>query len=122
MDNGERKMLDQNESAVKFKQSETFRAWLRELDASVRPAVNHRIDRAKNGNFGEHKLLKDTGGIWEMVMDTGPGYRLYYCHEEGVIYWLLVGGTKKQQARDVDRAMAIRDDLRRNGYGKAHEV
>jgi putative addiction module killer protein len=112
----------QGKNAVVFKQTGIFGAWLRGLDASIRLLVVHRIDRAKNGNFGEHKLLKDTGGIWEMIIDVGPGYRLYYCQEAGATYWLLAGGAKKTQVRDVGRAMAIRDELRRNGYGKAHQV
>ena len=100
-----------------FQKTDTFKAWVRKLDKGARRAVNERIDYAEtSGQLG--KLLKGTGGIYEIVMDTGPGYRLYHCRAGETIYWLLVGGIKKDQSHDIERAMAIRDDLKRSGYGK----
>jgi putative addiction module killer protein len=82
----------------------------------VRVAITERILLAQSGILG--KLLKDTGGISEIVMDTGPGYRLYYCREAGIIYWLLLGGVKDTQKRDVKRAMALREELIRSDYAE----
>lgn len=102
-----------------FEITDTFKVWVSKLDKSVRRAVNERLDYAEtSGHLG--KLLKGTGGIYEIAMDTGPGYRLYHCRGGEAIYWLLVGGIKKDQMHDIERAMAIRDDLKRSGYGKAH--
>ena len=46
---------------------------LRDIKAKARLAV--RIDRVKFGNFGDHKFLE--GGVWELRIDYGPGYRVY---------------------------------------------
>ena len=67
-----------------FKKTDEFDAWHKKLDKSPRIAVVERILLAESGVLG--KPLKGTGGICEIVMDTGPGYRLYYCREATALY------------------------------------
>ena len=59
----------------------------------------------RRGNFGDHKRLGS--GIAELRIDYGPGYRLYYGRDGRDIVVLLVGGTKKRQSRDIDRARSL---------------
>ena len=65
------------------------------------------------------KPLKGSGGLSEIVIDSGPGYRLYYCRESAKMYWFLLGGIKNNQVQDIKQAKEIHKDLKRSGYGKA---
>ncbi|MDV0594350.1 MULTISPECIES: type II toxin-antitoxin system RelE/ParE family toxin [Enterobacter] len=69
-----------------------------------------RIDRAEKGNFGNYRYLRD--GVWEMKIDCGPGYRVYFAVEHREILLLLIGGDKKSQQADVKQAI---------GYWKDHQ-
>jgi putative addiction module killer protein len=50
------------------------------------------------------------GGVFEMVIHYGPGYRLYYCQRGKGEYLLLTGGTKKRQQADIERAKEIKGE------------
>jgi putative addiction module killer protein len=57
---------------------DVYQQWYDKLrDIKARIAIDRRINRIELGNFGDHKSLKD--GIWELRIDVGPGYRLYYA-------------------------------------------
>ena len=87
-------------------QSEVFKVWLAELgDRRGRFAIIARIRRASLGNFGNHKLLG--AGVYEMKIDYGPGYRVYYAQQGSQIYVLLCGGDKSTQAKDIEKAKAL---------------
>jgi len=65
--------------------------WLRSLrDAKARIAIDRRIIRMELGNFGDHKFCRD--GVWEMRIDVGPGYRVYYAMAGTTVVLLLSGG------------------------------
>ena len=54
-----------------------FQDWLDKLrDYRGRKAVQNAIDRAEEGNLGVHHFCRDE--VWEFVINTGPGYRVYY--------------------------------------------
>lgn len=84
-----------------------FRKWLNELTKS-NPAAAQRIDarlaRVKTGNLGEHRGVGE--GVKELVLNFGPGYRLYFAEDGDSIVVLLFGGTKKGQSRDIEQAKA----------------
>ena len=83
---------------------------LRDSNAKARIAI--RIDRIKLGNFGDHKFLDD--GVWELRIDYGPGYRVYYCLDGQVVVLLLCGGDKRTQSADIARAKACKADYERS--------
>lgn len=90
-----------------------FKNWLDKLKKKDRIAaakVDTRIDRAEAGNFGDHKFERD--GVWELRIDYGPGYRAYYTVENGQIILLLVGGSKKTQNADLDKAVEYLKDFK----------
>ena len=64
--------------------------------------IDTRLDRAKEGNFGDHKFERE--GVWEMRIDYGPGYRIYYAFDNNDVVILLVGGDKITQDADVENA------------------
>lgn len=87
-------------------QTDEFNKWLKDLkDVQVRAKILVRIGRAKQGNFGDHKSVGN--GIFEMKIDYGPGYRVYYAQQGKIIYLLLNGGTKASQQDDVKYANII---------------
>jgi putative addiction module killer protein len=91
-------------------QTDEFRAWLGELkDIRAKAVIFNRLDRATKGNFGDAKVLG--GGVSEMRIDSGPGYRIYYTRRGEIVYLLLVGGDKSTQARDIQRAKNLLKSL-----------
>ncbi|ACA31875.1 type II toxin-antitoxin system RelE/ParE family toxin [Histophilus somni] len=99
-----------------IKQTSIFKQWLKNIkDPIARIMVIKRIERAKNGNFGDHKLLANTGGIYEMRIDTGKGYRIYYAKIEDIIYLLTNGGDKKTQQQDISDAQVILEKFKQLG-------
>lgn len=86
--------------------------WLDGLrDMRGRIAVLRRIDRITLGNFGDHKPVG--GGVWELRVDVGPGYRLYYAQAGNTLVLLLCGGDKSNQQADIERALAHWTDWQR---------
>ncbi|MEY4590118.1 MAG: hypothetical protein RL497_2194 [Pseudomonadota bacterium] len=78
-----------------------FDVWLSGLrDVIAKAQVIARIRSAQLGNFGDQAPVG--GGVYEMRIHVGPGYRLYYTRTDNVVYLLLLGGTKKSQQRDID--------------------
>ena len=89
-----------------------FREWLEALrDTNSRAKIRVRLDRARLGNLGDHKHLGE--GVWELGLDCGPGYRVYFAKEENRLILLLIGGDKDTQRRDIAQATEYPQDHRR---------
>lgn len=89
-----------------------FQQWMDELkDLKGRIVIQRRIDRVANGNFGDHKFCQD--GVWELRIDFGPGYRVYYARDEETVILLLSGGSKRTQSADINQAARYWLDYRR---------
>lgn len=83
-----------------IEQTETFKLWLNELkDPIAKIAIIRRLERAKNGHFGDHKSLGD--GIYEMRLMINKGYRIYYARKGEIIYLIINGGYKGSQEQDI---------------------
>jgi putative addiction module killer protein len=92
---------------VVFKTSakkEPFSKWLFDLDQKTRSIIVARIKRVTLQNFGDCKLLKGAGGIWELRVDYGAGYRVYFGKDGYAVVVLLIGGDKGSQERDIEKA------------------
>ena len=84
---------------------DVFLAWLQGLrDMRAKVAVIRRVARMEIGNFGDHKFCRD--GVFELRVDIGPGYRVYYALSGDQVVLLFSGGTKGTQAADIERACA----------------
>ncbi|MBN6710518.1 type II toxin-antitoxin system RelE/ParE family toxin [Haemophilus haemoglobinophilus] len=93
--------------------TEHFAKWLKKLKNPIaKAAVARRIKSAEKGNFGDHKNLSGTDGLFEMRIDTGKGYRIYYAQQGKVIYILLYGGDKSTQQLDIEKATALWSELK----------
>ena len=89
-----------------------FAEWVRRLrDPVAKAQVARRINRVEQGNFGDHRFCRD--GVWELRMDIGPGYRVYYAQSGSRIILLLCAGDKRTQDADIDRAVQYWHDWQR---------
>jgi len=75
-------------------------ASLRDLRAKSK--INQRLDRLQTGNLGDYKFVGD--GVYELRIDYGGGYRIYFGQVGSVIILLLCGGDKSSQNKDIRRA------------------
>ncbi len=82
-----------------------YSEWLNSLDRPVKARVLTRIDRLRRGNFGDTKSVGE--GVFELRLDFGPGYRVYYGREDDVVVILLCGGSKASQSKDIERAKEL---------------
>jgi putative addiction module killer protein len=85
-----------------------FIEWMEDLDKVVRCRVKARLDRVVLGNFGDHKYIAD--GVFELRMNFGAGYRIYYGNDGAHIILLLCGGNKRTQEKDIKKAIACWQD------------
>jgi putative addiction module killer protein len=100
-----RHYLTQNEKDV-------YMEWRRRLrDARAAIAIDRRINRIELGNFGDHRFCRD--GVWELRIDLGLGYRVYYAIAGAQVILLLCGGDKRTQDADIDRACEYWADWQR---------
>jgi len=92
--------------------TEIFKDWFEALDDRlIQKRINIRIQRAGKGNFGNVKPVG--GGVFEMRLYFGSGYRLYYFQHGKQLYWLLMGGDKSTQTDDIELAKAIKIKVER---------
>lgn len=79
------------------------------IHAKARIAM--RINRLKSGNFGDCKPLDE--GVWELRIDWGSGYRIYYAQAGQVLMLLLLGGDKRKQTTDIKQAKEYWKDYKK---------
>lgn len=85
--------------------------WLDRIDdVRTRVAILRRIDRLARGNAGDCRFCG--AGVWELRIDVGPGYRVYYAKAGSGIALLLAGGPKRTQQTDIRTAVARWKDYR----------
>ena len=89
---------------------EPIKEWLKSLDGSTRKRILLRLDRLKDGNFGDYKQLNDY--LYELRFNFGSGYRIYYTIENEIIVLLINAGNKKSQTKDINMANEIINKLK----------
>jgi len=93
-----------------IKQTDVFSKWLTKLkDIQAKVSILRRIERVKEGNFGDYKSVGTD--ISELRITTGPGYRIYYTKKDDEIIILLVGGDKSTQSKDIQKAKDLAEEL-----------
>lgn len=85
---------------------EPYIKWFKTLKDPVNKArIQQRLRRIEiDGNFGDAKSLGD--GVYELRMQFGPGYRVYFGSVKQHLVLLLAGGDKKSQENDIKIAKA----------------
>ncbi len=88
-----------------------FSEWLADLrDRRALQAIAARIVRMQAGNRGDWKALG--AGLFELRIDSGPGYRVYCGQDGAVLVLLLCAGDKRTQAKDIEHARDYWQDYR----------
>ena len=90
--------------------SDRFIRWLARLrDRRVQAQILVRIDRVEEGNFGDHRSVG--GGVSELRVNIGQGYRIYYTIRQQRVVFLLSGGDKSSQQQDIRLAQQMASEI-----------
>jgi len=93
-----------------IRRTEIFDMWLSGLkDTQGQAKIIARLDSMRLGNLGDAKLLG--GGLRELRIHSGPGYKLCFIRQGVAVIVLLCGGDKSSQNRDISRARMIMSGL-----------
>jgi putative addiction module killer protein len=91
--------------------TDVFDTWFESLaDKQTARRIQARIDRAEEGNFGDHKAVGE--GVSEMRIHHRPGWRVYFTHLGLEVVILLAGGDKSSQTKDIATAQALARTLK----------
>jgi len=86
--------------------TEHFDKWLAKVkDRQLRARIVRRIDCMVIGVFGDCKTINTN--LFELRLFFGPGYRVYYTINKKRIIFLLAGGAKSTQPKDIEKALAL---------------
>ena len=88
-----------------------FRRWFDGLDATAAARVGAYLYRLEHGNFSRVEGVG--GGVFELKVDFGPGYRVYFGKDGEAVVILLGGSTKKSQSAAIGRAQEAWLDYKR---------
>ena len=95
---------------IEVRQTTRFATWLARLrDERARARILKRLDRAGKGNLGD--VAPVGGGVSEMRIFYGPGYRVYFVQRGSELIVLLCGGDKSTQSADIEEAKALAKEL-----------
>lgn len=92
------------------RQTVIFSKWLSKIrDAVAKASIARRVARLENGNFGDSKSVG--GGVYELRIDVGKGYRVYFTNKDNKMVVLLVGGDKSTQDEDIKTAKKMAKEV-----------
>ena len=95
---------------MRVRLTEVYLDWINGLrDRSGRARIQVRVDRLVHGNPGDHRHL--AGGVSELRIDVGPGYRVDYTQRGDELIVLLAGGDKSSQQQDIRQAIELAENL-----------
>ena len=82
--------------------SSPFGNWFNDLDSTAASRVTTAFYRLQYGNFSNVRSVGS--GVSEYKVDFGPGYRIYFGQDGNTLIILLIGGAKKTQNTDIEKA------------------
>lgn len=97
---------------MKFEISITsvYKKWFDGIkDNQYKARILARINRIRQGNFGDHKQLESN--LFELRLFFGPGFRIYYTIQGNKVVFLLSGGDKSSQGKDIKKAKKIMEEI-----------
>jgi putative addiction module killer protein len=94
-----------------IRKTSVYAEWIDKLrDVMGRARILARVERLAQGNAGDAKHVGE--GVFELRVDTGPGYRVYYTQQGSQVVILLVGGDKSTQSKDINKAIRLAATLK----------
>jgi putative addiction module killer protein len=99
------------DNVIEVRYHDKYLKWLDKLkDRMARLRIAARLKRIREkGFFGDQKFFGDD--VWELRIDYGPGYRVYYTRQDGKVIVLLCGGDKSTQADDIKLARQLAKEV-----------
>jgi putative addiction module killer protein len=95
---------------IEIVETGAFQRWMGALkDGMAKARILARLKRASMGNLGDWKSVG--GGVAEMRITHGPGYRIYFCRRGDRLIIILAGGTKRTQDADIAKAIETAKQL-----------
>ena len=104
--------MSENSQKKTAKQTAAYRCWFNAmLDRVAKTILASRVERLQMGLYGDVKPCGD--GVFEIRIDFGPGYRVYYTEAlDNTILLLLMGGDQSTQKRDIKDAKKMLADMK----------
>ena len=91
---------------IEVRRTPAFQTWLDGLtDPKAFARIEIRLTRLALGNPGDFKPIRQ--GVCERRIDYGPGYRVYFTRQGQTLIFLLAGGDKSTQAKDIRAALSL---------------
>ncbi len=91
---------------MRIEKTDEYANWIDSLkDVVGRARILVRVERLIAGNPGQFRNL--AGGVSELKIDFGPGYRVYYSQRGDRLLLLLAGGDKSSQSKDIQLALKL---------------
>ena len=88
-----------------------FVEWMKKIkDHTMQSRIERRIERMALNNYGDYKFIGE--GVYELRLDFGAGYRVYFAEQDETIVIILCGGDKSTQKRDIEAAKHFWQKLR----------
>lgn len=103
-------------TAIRIVTTDVYDTWLQRLkrkDPRTAARIQMRVDRLITGNPGDAAPIG--GGLSELRIHHGPGYRVYYWQQGDLLVVLLSGGDKSTQGRDIEKAHEIAKEWENRG-------
>ncbi|HEB73585.1 MAG TPA: type II toxin-antitoxin system RelE/ParE family toxin [Nitrospirae bacterium] len=91
--------------------SSPFAKWFNGLNATAAARITMALTRVELGNLSDHKSVG--AGVWELRLDFGPGYRVYFGKDGDRLVILLGGGTKKRRQKNIETAKLLWKDYKK---------
>ena len=93
-----------------LRSTKQYDKWFSKLkESTVKIRVLARLNRVENGNFGDFKQISSS--LFELRFFFGAGLRIYYTIRESKVVFLLVGGDKSSQEKDIEKADGFLKEL-----------
>lgn len=98
------------EHPVAVIQERSYTSWLDDLaDVAAAARIEKDVNKMRRGLFG---TWKEVDGVYEMKLDYGPGYRVYYGRSGSLVVVLLIGGDKGSQKKDLKKARELWQEIK----------
>jgi len=95
---------------LQIRKTNVYAEWIDNLrDLQGRARILVRVERLASGNPGDVKAI--SGGVSDLRVHFGPGYRVYFTQRGHDIVILLAGGDKRTQTRDIQTALQLAKNL-----------
>ena len=93
-----------------LRSTKQYDKWLSKLkDTTVKLRILARLARVENGNFGDFKQISPS--LFELRLFFGAGFRIYYTIQNSRFVFLLAGGDKSSQERDIEKATELLKEM-----------